>query len=204
MCLADETYISATIALSVVLSGLQVAALRALARRYAEEGAPGTAMMVVRREGMDADTPAEPIASLRRPGPCVEAHEAHSVDCWHERRRLLSSASLPKKRNAASAAGGPAPGPENRPTGQGTPQRAQRRGWAMPAPTPGAQNGQPPRPPHGGRQQHHGGQYGPATRASPSPGTQTPGLAPKLPRSGRLGVFRHGRFFRPFMRAALF
>ena len=81
-------------------------------------------------------------------------------------------------------------GPENRPTGQGTPQRAQRRGWAMPAPTPGAQNGQPPRPPHGGRQQHHGGQYGLATRSGPSPGTQSPGLAPKPPRNGRQGLFR--------------
>ena len=102
----------------------------------------------------------------------------------------MSTTSLPKKRNAASAAGGPPTGPENRPTGQGTPQRAQRRGWAMPAPTPGAQNGQPPRPPHGGRQQHHGGQYGLATRSGPSPGTQSPGLAPKPPRNGRQGLFR--------------
>ena len=58
----------------------------------------------------------------------------------------VDTTSLPKKRNAASAAGGPPPGPENRPIGQGTPPRAQRRGWAMPAPAPGAQNGQPPDP----------------------------------------------------------
>ena len=81
-------------------------------------------------------------------------------------------------------------GREFRPTGPVTPPRAQRRGWGTPAPAPGAQNGQPPRPPPAGEPQHPGGQYGPATRASPSPGTQTPGLAPKLPRSGRLGVFR--------------
>ena len=67
-----------------VLSGLQVAALRALVRRYAEEGARGTAVLVVRREGVHADTPVEPIASLRRPGPCIEAHET--------RRRPLSVA----------------------------------------------------------------------------------------------------------------
>ena len=53
----------------------QTAALRALVRRYAEEGARGTAVLVVRREGVHADTPVEPIASLRRPGPCIEAHE---------------------------------------------------------------------------------------------------------------------------------
>ena len=41
----------------------------------------------------------------------------------------VDTTSLPKKRNAASAAGGPPPGPENRPIGQGTPPRAQRRGW---------------------------------------------------------------------------
>ena len=104
--------------------------------------------------------------------------------------RMWSSTSRPKKRNAASAAGGPPPGPENRPIGQGTPPRAQRRGWEARAPTPGAQNGQPPRPPHGGRQQHHGGQYGLATRSGPSPGTQSPGLAPKPPRNGRQGLFR--------------
>ena len=82
------------------------------------------------------------------------------------------------------------PGAENRPTGPVTPPRAQRRGWGTPAPAPGAQNRQPPRAPPAGEPQHPGGHYGPATRASPSPGTQTPGLAPKLPRSGRLGVFR--------------
>ena len=41
-------------------------------------------MMLVRREGVHADTPVEPIASLRRPGPCIEAHET--------RRRPLSVA----------------------------------------------------------------------------------------------------------------
>ena len=41
-----------------------------------------------------------------------------------------------------------------------------------------------------GKPQHHGGQYDPGTRANPSPGARTPGLAPKPPRSGRLGVFR--------------
>ena len=58
-----------------VLSGLQVAALRALVLATAEEGARGTAVLVVRREGVHADTPAEPIASLRRMSSCIGAHE---------------------------------------------------------------------------------------------------------------------------------
>ena len=96
----------------------------------------------------------------------------------------------PKKKKCCQRRWRPAHRPRNRPIGQGTPPRAQRRGWEARAPTPGAQNGQPPRPPHGGRQQHHGGQYGLATRSGPSPGTQSPGLAPKPPRNGRQGLFR--------------
>ena len=53
-----------------VLSGLQVAALRALVRRYAEEGAPRTAMMVASGERVDHDKPLESIEATSRLGPC--------------------------------------------------------------------------------------------------------------------------------------
>ena len=51
-----------------VLSGLQVAALRALARATAEEGARGTAVLVIRAQGIDIDKPPEPLEAKRRTG----------------------------------------------------------------------------------------------------------------------------------------
>ena len=51
-----------------VLSGLQVAALRALARATAEEGALGTAVLVIRGQGIDIDKPPEPLEATRRTG----------------------------------------------------------------------------------------------------------------------------------------
>ena len=51
-----------------VLSGLQVAALRALARATAEEGALGTAVLVIRAQGIDIDKPPEPLEAKRRTG----------------------------------------------------------------------------------------------------------------------------------------
>ena len=59
-----------------VLSGLQVAALRALVRATAEEGARGTAVLVASGEGVDLDKPMESIEATSRVGSRVRACKA--------------------------------------------------------------------------------------------------------------------------------
>ena len=103
---------------------------------------------------------------------------------------MLCTTSAKKKDFLATAAAAPPTGTGNRPAGQGPPLRGQRRAWGdRRRPTARSMDG-PCAPPPVGQQQHRGGQYGPATRANPSPGARTPGLAPNPPRRGRQGVFR--------------
>ena len=69
-----------------VLSGLQVAALRALARATAEEGARGTAVLVMSAERMDPDKAPESLEAPRRTGrvtgPWSALWRALRAVCW--------------------------------------------------------------------------------------------------------------------------
>ena len=171
----------------------QTAALRALVRATAEFRAPRTATMVISGQGVDRCTPHG--AGRRSPPRRLVyggTEGAAGLMEWlltSKLRRMWSPTSAKKKRFLAAAAPCPPPRTNSRTTGQATPTRGQGRAQGRRRSPLARSMDAPPRPPPVGQQQHHGRRYGPSTRAFPSPGARTPGLAPKPPRSGRLGVF---------------